>query len=97
LCVHPLSRLPVLDGVLVVALVVARVVALVETRRRLSPCSSLYPFASPFRFHAVGVFEGVVLLGELLKVGREVSHLLLHCSHFWRLTTGREQLCINFH
>ena len=46
MCVHPLSRLPVLGGVLVVA----PVVALVETRRRLSPCSSLCPFASPFQF-----------------------------------------------
>ena len=41
--------------------------------------------------------EGLVLPGELLKVGREVSYLLLHRSHFWRLTTGREQLCVNFH
>ena len=43
------------------------------------------------------LIEGLVLLGELLEVGCEVSHLLLHYSHFWRLTTGREQLCINFH
>ena len=51
----------VLDGVLVVALAVAPVVAfvgaLVETRRRLSPCSSLCPFASPSQFLAVGVFD----------------------------------------
>ena len=26
--------------------------------------------------------EGLVLPGELLKIGREVSHLLLHRSHF---------------
>ena len=60
MCFHPLSRLPVLDGVLVVALAVAPVVtlvgALVETRRHLSPCSSFCPFASLFQFHAVGVF-----------------------------------------
>ena len=43
------------------------------------------------------LIEGLVLPGELLEVGCEVSYLLFHFSHFWRLATGREQLCIDFH
>jgi hypothetical protein len=96
LCVHPLSRLPVLDDVLVVALLVLLLLS------RLGVASLLalpfVPLLLLFGFMLLEfLVEGLVLPGELLKVGREVLHLLLHCSHFWRLTTGREQLCINFH
>jgi hypothetical protein len=41
--------------------------------------------------------EDLVLPSKFLKVGSEISHLLFHRSHLWRLATGGECLSVDFH
>ena len=41
--------------------------------------------------------KDLILLGEFLKVGSEVSYLLLHRSHLRRLATGGKRLSVYFH
>uniref|UniRef100_A0A2N9HII7 Uncharacterized protein n=1 Tax=Fagus sylvatica TaxID=28930 RepID=A0A2N9HII7_FAGSY len=41
--------------------------------------------------------KDLVLLGEFLKVGSEISYLLLHRSHLRRLATGGKRLSVYFY
>ena len=59
---------------------------------------SLVLFIAPFSLALQELLvEDLVLPSKFLKVGGEISHLLLHRSYLWRLATGGEQLRIDFH
>jgi hypothetical protein len=95
---HPSSHPLTLDVAHVVVPAVVLVVAPVETQRPLFPYSFPCPFLLLLSLMLQELLvEDLVLPGEFLKVGSEISYLFLHRSHLWRLATGGKRLSVNFH